>query len=150
MNEQEFKVAKQLVWDTIIGKILSSNPELAEALGKDLSDIGVKVLRIGKKPKSRNESIVFTIGAYKVRNLDLKFLSEESAKNWHNAKNQGLNTLMKAPDEAFLPLVTEYVEEVIYLSQAISLAYRLGSLMPNSKEMILAKRGTFNGKTFGL
>lgn len=150
MTKDEFKLAKDIIWDNKYGAEVTSDTALSELLAKDLAEVGVIVKRIGRKPKSRNKFILFTIDVYKVKNMDLKFLSAEDAQNWQSAKNKGLNTLMKAPDEAFLPIETEIVEESLWWSQAMSLAYRLGSPLENSKAGILRKRGALAGEKFGV
>ena len=150
MTKSEFKLAKDMVWDKEFGEKITADPELSESLKQDLIAVGVSVIRVGRKPKSKSKFILFTISAYKVKGMELKFLSPEDAQNWQTAKNKGLNTLMKAPDEAFTPVETELVEETIYWSQAMALAYRLGSPMTHSKENILKKRGAFVGQSFGI
>lgn len=150
MTPEEFKLAKEIIFDNTLGPFVTSDENLSNDLAKDLAEVGVTVTKVGRKPKSRNKSINFTIDVKRVKGMELKFLSLEDAQAWQKAKNRGLNTLMKAPDEAFTPVEVEDVEEILWWNQAMSLAHRLGSSMTNSKEGILKRRGVLSAKKFGL
>jgi len=148
MTPEEFKIGEQIIWDPTLG-VLTCDPEASEALAEDLRSVGINVTRVGRKPRSRNKFILFTIDTIRIKGLDMMFLTEEEAQAWHKAKNRSLRTLMKAPEEAFQPVVTEKAEEMLYWSQAFKLAYRLEAINL-SKEHILRKRGALYGTKYGI
>jgi hypothetical protein len=149
MTPDEFKIGDQIIWDSTLGVTVTTDQELSEKLAEDLRSGGVKVTRVGRKPRSRNKYILFTIEVVRIKGLDMMFLSEEEAQAWHQAKNRSLRTLMKAPEEAFAPVETEKQEEMIWWSQAYKLAYRLGGIS-QAKDGILRKRGVLVGSKYGL
>ena len=148
MTPEEFKIGEQIIWDAELG-VVTCDQEASEALAEDLRSVGINVTRVGRKPRSRNKFILFTIDTIRIKGLDMMFLTEEEAQAWHKAKNRSLRTLMKAPEEAFQPVVTEKAEEMLYWSQAYRLAYRLEAINL-SKEHILRKRGTLYGNKYGI
>ena len=149
MTNEEYNLATSIIWDPAIGHEVTCNQEVSEALASDLRAAGVTVVRVGKKPRSRNKYIVFDIDVVRIKGLDMMFLSEEEAQAWHQAKNRSLKTLMKAPQSAFAPVETEKHTEMIWWSQAFNLAYRLDCIN-QSREGILRPRGKFAGSKFGL
>lgn len=148
MTPEEFKIGEQIIWDAELG-VVTCDQVASEALAEDLRSVGINVTRVGRKPRSRNKFILFTIDTIRIKGLDMMFLTEEEAQAWHKAKNRSLRTLMKAPEEAFQPVVTEKAEEMIYWSQAYRLAYRLEAINL-SKEHILRKRGVLMGNKYGI
>lgn len=149
MTNEEYTLANSIIWDQALGHEVTCNQEVSEALASDLREAGVKVTRVGRKPRSRNKYIVFDIEVVRIKGLDMMFLSNEEAQAWHQAKNRSLKTLMKAPQSAFEPVETEAHTEMIWWSQAFNLAYRLGCIN-KSKDGILRPRGKFAGFKFGL
>jgi hypothetical protein len=137
MSSEEFSAAKEIIWDNEVGHLVTTNEQLSHDLSEALSSVGVVVKKVGRKPRSKNPFILFTIEVQRVKGIDLTFLTEEDAKRWHSSKNRNLNTLMKAPDEAFRELEVETVEEMIWWNQAFCLAHRLGAGMGSISEKIL-------------
>lgn len=149
MTQEEFKLANEILWDNELGPKITTDLEASNSLAEDLKAVGVKVVRVGRKPRSRNKYILFDVEVVRIVGLDMMFLNEEEAQAWHRAKNRSLRTLMKAPEEAFQPVKVEKHTEMIWWSQAFSLAYRLGAVNL-SKEPVLRKRGAITGKKYGL
>ena len=150
INNEQFKEAKDILWNENLGHLITTNSEISEKLGEALQNAGVNVKRIGRKPRSRNKFLFFEIEVKKVVGGEQKFLTESEAKAWHNAKNRSLNTLMKAPNEAFEEVKTEPVTEMIWWNQAFSLAYRLGADIDWVTERILKYRVVETSSKFGL
>ena len=149
MTQEEFKMAKDIIWDGELGPQITCDTEISNLLAEDLKSAGIKVARVGRKPRSRQKFIVFDIEVVRIVGLDMMFLSEEEAQDWHKAKNRSLKTLMKAPDEAFQPVKVEIHTEMLWWSQAFNLAYRLEAVNL-CKERILKKRGVVIGRRYGL
>lgn len=149
MSKEEFDLGYKLIWDAELGSKITCDPELSEKLALDLREAGINVTRVGRKPRSRNKFILFEIECVRIEGLDMMFLTEEEAQNWHKAKNRSLRTLMKAPDEAFNEIKTEKCTEMLWWSQAYKLTYRVGKIT-HAKEGILKRRGSMYGKSFGL
>ena len=148
MTSQEYKEANNLLWSAYGNKVTES-PEISEILAEELRSAGVTVSRVGRKPRSRNKYILFDIEVFRIKGLDMMFLTDEEAQAWHSAKNRSLRTLMKAPEEAFGPVETEKSTEMIWWTQAFSLAHRLGkgdSALPH----VLKLRGRVASDKFGL
>ena len=149
MTNEEFKIGNDIIWNPSLGDKVTCNLEISEKLAKDLSESGIVVSRVGRKHRSRHKFIVFEIEVIRIVGLEMMFLSEEEAQDWHRSKNRSLKTLMKAPDEAFEPVKTEKGTEMLYWSQAYRLAFRNGSIK-YAKEDILKQKGVMFGKKYGI
>jgi hypothetical protein len=149
MTHEEFNTGKTIIWDGQLGITVTTDQALSELLAEDLRSVGIEVTRVGRKPRSRNKFILFTIKVVRIKGLDMMFLSEKDAQDWHRSKNRSIRTLMKAPDEAFNGVETEEAEEMLWWSQAFNMAYRLGAINL-SKDGILKSRGTLTGRKYGL
>lgn len=149
MTQEEHDLGKKLIFDTETGKRITEDASLAELLKGDLERGGVRVSKVGKRPRSKWKTIVFTIWVMKVPELDVFFLTSAEAQEWHMAKSRTLSSLTKAPNEAFKPLNLDLVEKEIYWHQAWTLAWRLGTLR-DAKEGVLKKRGALSARNFGL
>jgi hypothetical protein len=137
MTPIEFKLAKEILFDPEVGKLITTDMEISESLKLDLLEVGVNVVKIAKRERSRNKYIHFTIKAFTVKGTEMKFLTIEDAQAWKTAKNKSIATLSKAPDEAFMPVECEEIDELLWWNQAMGLAYRLGSKLTHSKDAIL-------------
>lgn len=151
MKNEDFNRAKEILWDDEAGPRVTTDPGISEELKHAMELCGVKVLAVGKKPRSRNKFILFTIRVFKpVGDFDRKFLTEEDLRNWHLSKQRGLNTLMKAPDSAFGEVEIEETEEMIWWTQAFSLAHRIGAPIDHIGERILKLKGIISAREYGI
>lgn len=149
MTETEYDLAVSLLWDAKIGPEITTNTELSELLADDLKSKGIIVTRVGRKPRSRSKWILFDIEVFKIKGLEMMFLSEEEARAWHLAKNRSFKTLVKAPKDAFKDVQLEKAIETIWWTGAFNLAWRIGAIN-KCKEGVLKKRGSFYGAKMGL
>jgi hypothetical protein len=149
MTPDEHALAVKLIWDDKVGPSITTDLELSELLAEDLRKVGVNIIRVGRKPRSRNKFIVFDIEIVCILGFDISFLTEKEAQDWHNAKNRSISTLSKAPDLAFEPVKTGKRVETLWWSQAFNICYRLGGVNL-CKEKILIKRGKAAGMKYGL
>lgn len=149
MTNDEYLIATSMIWDPVIGPDITTNLEISELLASDLRNIGINVVNVGRKPRSRNKFIVFDIEIAVINGFDMKFLTDKDAQAWHSAKNRSIATLTKAPDRAFEPLTTTKSVEMFWWSQAFNLCYRLGGIKLCERR-ILVKSGKFIGVKFGL
>jgi hypothetical protein len=150
MTKEDFKFAKDLLWDDNVSHNITTNSETSHLLAEELRKAGVEVVSFGKKHRSRNKFILFTIRAYRVKGLETKFVTREHAEAWHKSKSMTLGTLTKAPDEAFGEVQLEEVEEMLWWNQAFSLAYRLGAPLEKVGEAVLRYKGAHIAPKFGI
>lgn len=150
ITEEQYQIAKDILWDDAINHLTTTSQEISEKLGEALKSVGVNVKRVGRKPRSRNKFILFEITVKRVSGMETKFLTLEEARNWHNAKNRNLNTLMKAPKEAFEDVKVEDSDEMIWWNQAFSLAYRLGADLEQITERIMKTQASKAAIRFGV
>ena len=101
MTKEDFATALDILWHPTEGPKITTDQSISDLLGKALEEQGVQVIRVGRKPRSKNKFITFNLAVKKIAGMENMFLTEEDAQNWHDSKNRGLSTLMKAPDEAF-------------------------------------------------
>jgi len=149
MTPEEFRLGNEIIWDNTLGPKVTTDPEVSEKLANDLRESGITVVKVARKPRSRNKFLLFDIEVIRIKDLDMTFLTHKDAQAWHKAKNRSVRTMMKAPDEAFSPVQTEKEIYTIYWSQAYKLAFRTGKII-HAREDILRQRGVLHGNKFGL
>ena len=150
MDKQSFTTALDILWHETEGPKITTDPVVSEMLAKALVSKGVNVIKVGKKPRARGKWILFTIVTKGIVGMEQSFLTEEEAQEWHIAKNRGLNTLMKAPDEAFEPVKTEDREMALYWNQTFKLAHRIGCNLEEVAAEIMKHRGRVGAEKIGL
>jgi len=150
MTKEDFAIALDILWHPTEGPKITTDQSISDLLGKALEEQGVQVIRVGRKPRSKNKFITFNLAVKKIVGMENMFLTEEDAQNWHDSKNRGLSTLMKAPDEAFDKVKTEDIETLLWWNQAFKLCYRLGGNLDEVAGHILKHRGRVAGEKVGL
>jgi hypothetical protein len=150
MTQQDFTTALDILWHETEGPKITTDQAISELLAKALQEQGVQVIRVGRKPRSKNKFITFNLAVKKVVGMENMFLTEEDAQNWHDSKNRGLSTLMKAPDEAFDKVKTEDHEALLWWNQAFKLCHRLGGNLDEVAAHIFKHRGRVAGEKVGL
>jgi len=143
-------MAIDILWHDIEGPKVSTDQELSEKLADCLRASGIQVTRVGRKPKSRSKWVLFTLEVWRVKGLEMSFLTPEEANAWQEAKSRSVSTLMKAPDEAFREPELEITEITLYWTQALKLAYRMGCNLESVLPQVLSHRGRVGAEKVGL
>ena len=69
MTREDFKLAKDLLWDDNVSSNITTCPETSALLADELRSVGVEVVSLGRKHRSRNKFILFTIKVFRVKVL---------------------------------------------------------------------------------